>query len=223
MKSVILLFSVLLVIAFAACKKSNSSPANSASVMFVNGCAGTTNVDITSNNTKITAAANLAFLKNSSYQNITAGTDSITFVLTSIGTPLKTHTSIITANVHYSVFVGGLITGPSYVILTDDLTAPASGKVKIRFVNLSNDALSETANAGTIAFATGITAQYYSSFTEIASGSYTIKAGDPADISTVISVGPTQLDAGKIYTVMLTGTLTGSSSSGLTLTVIGNN
>ncbi|MBS1689965.1 MAG: DUF4397 domain-containing protein, partial [Bacteroidetes bacterium] len=61
-----------------------------------------------------------------------------------------------------------------------------------------------------------------SSFTSVTPGSYTIKAGDPANISTVVSVAQ-QIDAGKIYTVVLTGTLSGSGTSGLTLTVFKNN
>ena len=225
MKNIILSLSILSFFAIGSCKKSSPAPANTANVMFVNGCAGVANVDVSANSTKVAAATNLAFMKNSGYQNITAGTDSITFVLTSTGTPLKTNTSSYTANSHYSVFIGGLVTGPSAVVLSDDLSAPASGKAKIRFVNLSNDALSVTANAGTIAFATGINAQTSSSFTEIASGAYSIKAGDPANISTVVTLGTstTQLSSGKIYTVMLTGTLTGTGPSSLTLTLINNN
>lgn len=222
MRRMILSLSVLALVSFAACKKSDSTPSNSASVMFVNGTAGTTNVDVTANSTKVQSGTNLAFLKGSGYQSVTAGSQNIAFVITSLGTPLKSTTTSFTAGSHYSVFAGGIITNPSIVITTDDLTAPASGSAKIRFVNLSNDSLSETANVGSTAFATNITSQTASSFTTVTPGSYTIKAGDPANISTVVSVAQ-QIDAGKIYTVILTGTLSGSGASGLTLTVFNNN
>jgi hypothetical protein len=223
MKKLFHAFSVILIIVgLASCSKSNSSAPTTASVMFVDGCAGTTNVNISVNNTQIAAASNLAFLKNTGYQQVTPGTDSITFILANLGTPLKTATNALTAKVNYSVFVGGLITGSTFVILNDDLTAPSSGNAKIRFVNLSTDADTVTANVGNTAIATGIVSQGSSPFTQIAAGSYTIKAGDPSNINTVVSVGPQQLNAGSIYTVMLTGTLSGTGISGLTLTVITN-
>ncbi len=223
MKNILLSLTALAIIGFASCKKSDNTPSNSASAMFVNGCTGTTNVNATSGTTSVSGASNIAFMKSSGYQYVTAGTDSIAFVLTSLGTPLKTGIAALTANTHYSVFVGGLVTAPSFVVTTDDLSATTSGNAKVRFVNLSNDSLSETADVGSTAFATAIGSQSASSFSEVTAGSYTIKAGDPANISTVVSLGPTQLSAGKIYTVILTGTLTGTGTSGLTLTVIGNN
>ncbi|MBS1688708.1 MAG: DUF4397 domain-containing protein, partial [Bacteroidetes bacterium] len=127
MRKMIVSFSVLAMIGFAACKKSDSSPSNSASVMFVNGTAGTTNVDVTANGTKVQSGTNLTFLKGSGYQSVTAGSENIAFVITSLGTPLKSATTSFTAGSHYSVFSGGIITNPSVVITTDDLTAPASG------------------------------------------------------------------------------------------------
>ena len=222
MKNIVLAFAAVTALSIASCKKEDKAPSNSASVMFVNGSAGTDKVYVSSNGATIQSATNIAFLKNTGYQYVTAGTNNITYYLSNIGTPLKAATTSFAANAHYSVFAGGIITSPSMVIITDDLTAPAAGKAKVRFVNLSNDTLSEAVTVGTISIATGITANTYSSFTEVASGSYTIKAGDPSDISTVVTTGPQQLDAGKSYTIMLTGTMAGSGTSALTLTIINN-
>ncbi len=223
MKNILFALSAMCMFSFVACKKEEKAPSNSARVMFVNGCAGTDKVNVTSNGNTIQAATNLAFLKQSGYQYVAAGSSNITFMLANLGTPLKAGSTSFTAGTSYSVFAGGLITNPSIVFTTDDLAAPASGKAKIRFVNLSMDTLSETASANTTTFATGITSQSYSSFAEVAAGSYTIKAGDPADISTVVSTPSMQLDAGKCYTVILTGTMLGTGSSALVLTVITNN
>jgi len=223
MKNILFALCTLCICSFIACKKEEKAPSNSARVMFVNGCAGTDKVNVTSNGNTIQAATNIGFLKNSGYQYVTAGSSNITFMLTNLGTPLKSGSTSLTANTNYSVFAGGLITNPSIVFITDDLAAPASGKAKIRFVNLSMDTLNENASANTTTFATGVTAQSYSPFSEIAAGSYTIKAGDPADISTVVSTTSMQLVAGKCYTVVLTGTMLGSGSSALTLTVLTNN
>jgi hypothetical protein len=220
------LFSILAIgfIALSAgcSKSSNNAPPTTANVMFFDGCAGTTNVDVSANGTKIGAASSLAFLKNSSYQPVTQGNDSFSFVLTNLGTPLKSGTFSLVAGTSYSIFTGGLITGATILSIADDLTAPTAGNCKIRFVNLSTDAMSVTANVGNTAIATAITSQGFSSFSQVAAGSYTIKAGDPANINTVISVGPQQLSAGSIYTIVLTGTLTGTGVSALTLTLITN-
>jgi hypothetical protein len=223
--SLFLSVAVLFMTAIAGCKKNDNSTPTTASVVFFNGTAGTTNVDISVNNTKLTNASNLAFLKATSYQSVTPGNDSITFVLTNLGTPLKNAKVNLVANTRYSVYTGGLITGPIIVSSTDDLSAPASGNAKIRFVNLSTDAMSVTANVGATAIATGVAGGGISGYTQVAAGSYVIKAGDPANIATVVTAGTgaMSLASGRIYTVILTGTLSGTSTSALTLTVINNN
>ena len=222
MKKILVSFSIVaVVVAFAACKKNNPAPSNNANVMFVNGCAGTSNINVTANSAAI--ATNLAFSANSGYQNISAGSDNISFVLTSTGTPLVTATSTFTVNQHYSYFLGGLVNTSPSLLLTDDLTAPGSGSVKIRLVNLSHDALSITGNAGATAFATGIASISGSSFTSIPAGTYVIKVGDPSNISSVVSVPSQNYSAGKIYTVIYTGTSTGTLTSALAVTVIANN
>jgi hypothetical protein len=212
------------IVAFSACKKKDNPPSNNANVMFVNGCAGTTAVDVSVGNTKVSGAVNIAFLSNSGYKGITAGNDSMAFILTNLGTPLKSLTSNLTANKSYSVFVGGLITGPVAVLLNDDLTAPPAGYAKVRVVNLSTDAMSVNANLGSTVIATGVGPQGSSAgFVQVAAGSYDIKVGDPTNIGTVVQTSATPLNSGKLYTVMLTGTVSGSSTSALKLTVIGNN
>jgi hypothetical protein len=222
MRKSILLSIAACVVAFASCKKSDPAPSTNATAMFVNGCAGTTSVDVYNGNTKLANATGIGFLKSSGYQNIPAGADSITFV-SNLGTPLKSGTSSLTATNHYTLFTGGLITGPTYVLLPDDLTAPTTGNAKVRFVNLSTDAMSVTTNVGTTVIASNISSQGSSSFVPVAAGSYVIKSGDPANINTVVSTTAQQFGAGKIYTIMLTGTLPGTGGSALTLTVMGNN
>jgi hypothetical protein len=224
MKKILSLFVVAA--AFAGCSKSsNSAPANSADVMFVNGCAGTGSVYVTDGSTKVTGASNIAFAGTSGYQYIMAGSPDITFYVSSLGgtDPLKSFNASFAANTHYSVFVGGIITNSSYVVTADDVSAPPSGNAKVRFINLSNDTLSENVAANTTSIATGITSLQASSFTDITAGTYIIKAGDPANIGSVVSTASLSFSAGKIYTVMLTGTLSGTGTSGLTLTAINNN
>ena len=215
------------VIAFAAvftgCSKNKSGPSTTAGVMFVNGCAGTTGIYTKVNNNNL-GPASINFFGNSGYQNITAGSSvNINFYLTNLGTALCSGTPALTAGSHYSIFAGGIITAPSFVAVPDDLTSPASGNAKIRFINLSSDNLNESFSIGTQTLDSNITYTHCSPFYPVTAGSYTIKAGDPTQISTVVSTSSTMLSAGKMYTVMLTGSQTGTSTSALTLTIIGNN
>jgi hypothetical protein len=226
MRNICLSFSVLaLAFAFSGCSKNNNGPSNVASVMFVNGCVLATNINIEVKNVAQPNASNIAFFGTSGYQNVTAGSGIlISYYLSNPVTLLSSQTVNLTAGTHYSVFAGnGLVTTPSFLLTTDDLTAPATGYAKIRFVNLSSDSLNETATVGDSTFAVGVTSTTTSGFYQMLAGSYAVKAGDPLHISSVVTTPSTLLAAGKIYTVILTGSESGSGTAGLTLTFINNN
>jgi len=223
-KTLVSLLSFAAVIAFTGCSKNNDTPSNAASVAFVNGCAGATGVDAKVNNAVVSGAANIALWGNSGYKSVASGAGvDIAYFLTNVGTPVSSQSVSLTAGLHYTAFASGLLTAPSFLLVTDDLAAPASNKAKVRFVNLSPDAMSVTATAQTTEFASGITSLRVSSFYAITAGAYEIKAGDPSKIATIVTSGTQQLSAGKIYTVMLTGTLAGTGQSALKLTLLNNN
>ncbi|MBA3828415.1 MAG: DUF4397 domain-containing protein [Taibaiella sp.] len=219
------LLSVAVIAGMASCSKSsNSTPSNSAQVMYVNGCTGSQNVDGTSGGTKVSGAATIAYQKNSSYQSVTAGSNvALGFLLSSTQTSLASAMLSLTNGNNYSVYAGGVVTAPYVVYATDVLTSPAAGNAKVRFVNLCSDSLSVTANAGSIAIAANITRGSISDFKEIVAGSYSVKAGDPTNITTVADGGTQTFGQGKIYTVMYTGSKTGTTGAALAVTVIANN
>ena len=225
MKKVLLSVSVLAVATFfGACKKSNNTPSNSASVMFVNGCAGNAGVNVSANNTSVSSASNLLYLKNTSYQSVTAGSSvNIAFISPSLGTTIISRTPTLTANQNYSVFLGGLDNASTFLCVSDDLTAPTSGNAKIRLVNLSSDNLSVRAQAGNTVFASGISSLSASAFSNIpvTGSSTTISAGDSTNFYTIKDAMAQPLIAGKIYTVIYTGTAAGTGS--LAVSVINNN
>jgi hypothetical protein len=224
MKRIISAVTILIVIVvFAACKKTATAPPNTANVTFVDGCAGTTSVDVSVGMNKLSGATNIAFQKSSGYKGIPAGSDSIAFILANLGTPVETTTRTFTAGSNYSIFLGGMITSPTLVFLNDDLSAPPSGYAKIRFVNLTTDTAQMTAYAGTTVIASNVGYQGATSFMQIAAGAYIIKAGETNNISTVVVTGSQQLSSGKIYTAMLTGTLNGSGQSAFIITLLSSN
>ena len=217
--------SLLLLTAFSCKKSNNNPPANSASVMVVNGCTGTANtgVSVTAGGTAISNATNMPFLKTSGYQYITAGTSvAIVYNLTGVGT-LVSGTLSATTDQHYSVFAGGSITHPTYLSTSDDLTA-VSGMAKVRFVNLSPDALNEKCYIGNVAIDSNISANSVSQFHSIAATTATtVTMDDPATFpANLAQLNNTTFSAGKIYTVVLTGTAAGSGAPALAITVITN-
>ena len=228
MKKQVLLLSACIVAlggTFSCKKSSNNPPANSASLMVVNGCTGTGTIGVsaTSGGTAVNNASAMAYLKSSGYQFVTAGTSvNIAFSLAGVGA-LSNGTMDMTTNAHYSVFAGGSITHPSFVGTGDDLTVVA-GMAKVRFVNLSPDNLNEKCYVGTLAVDSNIFANTVGQFHSISPVSgVSLNVYDPSTVPpapTVLS-GVT-FSAGKIYTVVLTGTTAGSGAPGLALTVLDN-
>ena len=218
------LWLCLAVFVMAGCTKS-SAPLNSANIMFVNGCLSATTVGVEANNTSVTGATELPFLTNSGYRYVTAGNGVyLTFFLGGKGSPFASQTENITASDNYSAFIGGAVGVPEYVFTADDLTPPSSGNAKLRFVNLSPDNINESVAANDTLIAQGVGNNSVSGFSEIAKGAYFITAFDPYNRNTVVQGDSMVFLAGKIYTIMLSGTLADSgSTSGLTLTVIKNN
>ncbi len=220
--------AVALALIFAGCSKKNNGPSTTASVMLVNGCNGTTGIYAKVNNVNV-GPSNIAYSGNSGYLTMNATTaQAINFYLVSpAGTPLTAGSPTFTTGDHYSVFVGGIVTGPDFVVATDDLTAPSSGNAKVRFINLGSDNLNESFSIGAATLDSNIGYGQYTSYSEIAATSGVgVLVQDPAHpqsayLAQLISQA---FSAGKIYTIMLTGTYTaGSGGSGLKLTVIGNN
>ncbi|GAA4462483.1 hypothetical protein GCM10023093_09170 [Nemorincola caseinilytica] len=226
MKRILLSSLVLsLLVSLHACKKKDNTTNTSTSVMFVNGCAGTLpGIDAKADDRNVSGALNLTFPSNSGYRLIGAGTSvKLDYYLTNVGTPVASKTVTIETGKHYSAFAGGIVTSPTFVFTTDDLTAPGSNGAKIRFVNLSPDGLNVTANAGNNVIDSAVTTMEVSPFREVIAGVYDLKAGDPSNLSTVVSLNTRTLAAGKIYTLMLTGTTSGTGVSALQLTLISNN
>ena len=207
-----------------ACSKS-SAPLNSANILFVNGCISAPSVGAQANNTSITGATDIPFLANSGYRYVMAGNDVyLTFYSGTSGAPFASRAVDITAPNNYSAFIGGTLAAPIYLFTADDLTPPEAGNAKVRFVNLSPDNINESVIANDTLVAQGIATASISTYYQVAKGAYFMRAFDPGNSNSRIPGDTVLLLAGKIYTIMLSGTLADSSTtSGLGLTVIHNN
>ncbi len=224
MKKIILLLTGFAT-AFTSCTKSNNGPSTQASVMFVNGCAGTTNIYAQVNGKTAAGAASLGFLSNSGYQNVTASANvPINFIINNLGTPLSSGTPSLTAGNHYSVFAGGLITGPSFVVTTDNFLSLTSGNAAVRLINLSNDTLNESFFVGSQKLDSNISYTLSTPFIQItATAGVQVLIQDPAKPTKIAELSSQAFSAGRNYTIILTGSSSGTGASALALTVIDNN
>lgn len=193
--------------------------------MFVNGCLSAPSVSVKANSINIDGASGIPFLSTSGYKYVTAGSGvNLTFFLGNTNTPLANQAENMIAPGHYTAFLGGTISEPIYLFTTDDLTPPAPGNVKLRFVNLSPDNINETATVNDTIVTQGIAVNTISSFYQVRSGSSYITVYDPVSKNMVVHTDTVALLPGKIYTVLLTGTLADSLTlNGLLLSLIKNN
>ncbi len=219
----VLLTTALLSALFAGCHKS-AAPLNSANVMFVNGCVSASTISVKANSTGIDGASGIGFLMNSGYKYVTAGYDvNLTFFAGGASTAFANRTENLTAPYHYSAFIGGTVSNPVYAFTTDDLTAPSKGDAKLRFVNLSPDNVNETVTANDSILVQGVGLGNISPFQLLRAGKYALGVFDPTDVSISVTTDSLDIKAGKIYTVVLTGSQAYTGASGLLLTFVDNN
>jgi hypothetical protein len=127
---------------------------------------------------------------------------------------------------NYSVFAyDTILNGKSKVFaLEDDLSAPPSGKAKVRFLHLSpgNLAVDITANDVIVfdnrSYADNVTTGSKAAFKTMDAGTYTIGvrlAGSNPSIPAIVTVQNISIEAGKIYTIYAKGLVTGSGPNAL--------
>lgn len=219
----------LALLAFSACKKDKITtppPApTTAKVMFVNTMVSSPELKVEVNDAAINGAQNLTLLANSGYVDVTPGTAVKTeFIIAESNEVILNQNYDYTVNRNYSVFATGSLTERASLMLQDDLTAPASGKAKVRFINLSKQNLSETIAIGSTVIGQAVNYLSSTGFVEVtASSSANINASDPTQIGLNQTLQAQNLEAGKLYTVMLTGIENGNNNNALKLTLIANN
>jgi len=203
------------------------TPAPAAKVIFTNACLNSTALAVKINDTTLSSITGLDFLANSGYKSITPGTSvktSFVFSNTSapLVTPVPTYNFVDGGN--YSVFAIGQVTSPGMVEYSDDLAAPASGKSKVRIINLSLDSLSyDFYVVGTGKLDSGVTFKSASPFREVTAADNNVIIQDPTDVSNQVTISPQHFVTGKIYTIVVTGSKNFTGVGALKATVITNN
>lgn len=215
------LLIIITLAALSSCKKDNDDQINGqASIMVTNAAEGSAAQDLMLDNATVSGST-VAYAHSSNYLNVKSGNHQAKFVNSGSATANATFNLSLQSGQHYSIYYTGdaSTSSSSYFVTQDDLSAPASGKAKVRFVHLSSAAAS-TIDLG---IATGnkiITGLAY----RTASAYYTVDANTTfllyASGSVTASLNiPTTVQAGKIYTIYVSG----ATSATITYHIVAEN
>lgn len=220
----ILLLVAYATLVFTACKKENNTtvvaPKHLASLMFVNGCAGTTQLSGMYGSKVADGASAINLFSNTLYQYVTVDSPSVAVNISFNTTPTRDTLFTLLENRHYTAFAGGTAANPTITFVEDHLDG-AGGGAKIRFVNLSGDVQNVTFQVGGTTLFTGVYPAQITGFADIAAGETSFTIFDPGNVPTTQrTYGLRSIEGGKYYTVYLTGTTTGTANYYLQMTQI---
>jgi hypothetical protein len=211
-------------LALASCKdKSNPiAPTPQAKVMVVHASPNAPGVDLLVDNA--VAGTNLTYPSNTAYLGVKSGTRNIKVNVTGTTTTVIDANLAFTSGANYSVFACDSVSKIGAVVLTDDLTSPASGKAHVRFVHLSPNApaVDVAVTSGPVLFANK-TFKGYSAFTPVDAGTYNLEVRLAGTATVVLPLPGVVLTAGKIYTVFAKGFVGGTGAQALGAQIIVNN
>jgi hypothetical protein len=174
-------------------------------------------VDVLVNGAK--ALGDVPFPTTSDYLPILSGTVNLKVNVAGTNTTVINADLPLVARKTYSVFAVGLVSNLAPLVVEDDLTAPAQGKVKLRAIHLSPDApeVDVWVNGAKVLSNVGFKAT--SPFLEVPAGHTDLKIAVAGTTTVVLSANPT-LNAGEIYTAAAIGTLSAVPGKPLTLNLL---
>jgi len=198
-------------------------PFETSNVMVVHASPDEVNgVDLLVDNAIVGTA--LTFTNNTGYFPVLSGQRNVKINATGTSTTVLEENPILDVDVNYTVFAANVVASIETVVLTDDLSAPASGKAHVRFVHLSPDAptVDITTDAGATVF-DNIAFKGSTAFTPLDAGTYSLEVRDESGTTTVLALGDITFTNGKIYTVFARGLVSGVGNQALGATIIENN
>lgn len=230
MKRKFLAFAALVssVFFFASCEKEDVDP-GTAQLMVVNASPNGSNIDVSVNSSVF--VSNLAYPNNTGYKSVTASNANIVVTPAGSTTAFLNGTMLMEKNTAYTFYVVDSSHERKASFTKDDLSAPASGKVKVRLLHLSPNApnidvsINGASNASfnNRGFNDFMTSGMYHAFAEVDAAGVTLQV-KLTGTSTVLATLPVvTLTAGKIYTFIIKGNVGAVGSEALGLEVIAHN
>lgn len=224
MKNRIILLATLLVSAILilpSCKKEEDK--TYANILVTHASPNAPGVDLLVD-AKVVNTAALNFPNNTGYLAVESGTRNIKVNASGTTTTVINADLTFEKDKNYSIFAVDSLSKISAIVLTDDLTAPASGKAHVRFVHLSPNAPAvdvAVASSGTVVFGNK-SFKEYTAFTPLDAGSYNLDVRVAGTTTVALTLPTITLEAGKIYTVYAKGFLGGTGAQALGAEIIVN-
>ena len=206
MKSLIAAIAITSIM--SSCMKENDVQPQQpvAGLSIVQASPTTENLDVYVDNTR--ALFDLAYAKKVDYLNLFPGSRKLSITKKGNQTVLLSEQLTLKDYLGYTLFITDKLETAKFLFLEDDLTKPATGKAKVRFVNVSPDAPAlNLAIAGKETdLVTNKVFKEYSTFVEIDAAekvTFNVKNKETAALET--SIADVKIVAGGIYTVWVKG------------------
>lgn len=169
-------------------------------------------------------AGNVGYLASLPYTELNTGDNRIRVNVAGTSTSVIDLTLPFEADKNYSIFAINTVSNISAIRLEDDLTAPAAGKVHVRFIHLSPDApaVDVAVTGGPVVFANKSFGEF-TNFTPLDAGLYNLEVRLAGTNTVVLSLPNITLTEGKIITVYARGLVSGSGNQSLNASILLNN
>lgn len=214
----VLTFSVLS-LALTSCSKmdNNYEPIQVSGLNIIQATPTTELLDVYVDNTRANGSTDFEFGNKIGYLSAYSGNRVFNVTKKNNLTSLKSLQYTLKPNLGYSLFVANTLENIELLMLEDDLTKPAAGKAKIRFVNLSPDggALSLNVNGAATDLATNKAFKEFSTFETVDVGeniTINVKNGTSGAVEATLTA--VKLEDGKIYTVYAKGLKANTGDTG---------
>ncbi len=190
-----------------ACSDDPVAPNNAGRIRAVNALSDLPSLDVLINTA--TYKTGLAYKTTDGYRTTSAGTPTVRFRKSGLATDLATAAATVATGVDYSVVSVGTEAAAQSFVLTDNNTAPAAGKVKLRAVHAANATAAMDvyilANADELATATpvkaALAAKAASDYFERDAGTYVVIFTEAGTKTPLLTISNVQLAVGKIQTL----------------------
>jgi hypothetical protein len=216
MKRKLLTATALLLFAgiFTSCKKNDIDPNGSMNLKVVNAAPNSGPQSFTLAD-QVLIRGGLDFTNASDYIRTNSGTRLVAQFKNEGTSTVYASGELWTANdLSFTVYLAGSGSSARVKMYKDDLSAPPGGKVKIRFIHLSDAAPSDIRikNAAGDDLVTNLSRNIESGYKNIDPGTLSIRIYGTASGDNIGNFDVTDLLTGKIYTLYLTGTADGGLS-----------
>lgn len=200
---------------FAACSKDRVEPQQVAGLSIISAFPDTMSLDFYVDQTKANSKA-LKFNSKIDYLNLFPGNRTLSIAKKGGNKALAYKNYNLASGVGYSIFILDTLNtnDKKYLFVEDNLSAPATDKAKVRFINLSKDApaLSLKVRGKDTALFTNKAFYQYTNYTTVdPAESLTFDINEGTTLKT--SLANVKIEKGKIYTVYAKGISTAAIDS----------